>query len=848
LSVKLFSKDGQALDVNEDQVFEALSSNQYGVPADQQFAVVGPGGRAAGVNGANLLKVLKQGWRLETTEEQGQRYFRGKAQEGSLAAFGAGAARGVTLGLSDWVMTESGMVDPGYLDALREENPGLSITGEVIGGIGSVFIPGGAISKLGTGLARAGLETKTALAVAEALVPARGLATFGAKVGAGVEGLALRVLTGGADDAFKAASLSQRALAKMGALTAAGAVEGSVVGLGQVITEHALGNPETVGEALTAHIGPAAIVGGIAGGLFGGVAALGGAALQKMTKKAEQGIADFIGTEAPTIRTKTVFQALGLNPDVVSRKLGEKKTLEAVDTLLDPDLLGDGHAIVKPGAKSDEVLQRIRTASERYGQNISVLINGADEVVARMGDDAGEKLIPQGEHIAAALYLKADQLFLGKRPYKKAYDELQRVAKEFADGGPMPFVEAQAQKVAYGVAFDAKDVLKGSKLDAWRVAYHTIRDELEAATEEVYTKGGMPDMLNLLNKSRKVYRDIRDVAEMADDQWLRASESWAAEAAKRGVEFVRGLTQRMLFFGRTGAGAVKGAAMAVGMRQVFEAGAGFMRPSKIANMANDTAKLRAVQQQVEAFAKRIDDAVEGLLTAKTVRIAAPTSVRILRDHTETKNDVEAMRTMRDEMAQLTNPDVISQHVAMSLQGLEEVAPTIAVSVAATSTKAVQVIRAAMPQTTYGPTLQPDVEDMELSPGDLSEFKQVVAACFDPASVLDDAAQGICSPKAIDAVAQVYPMLLDAWRASIAERLAEKKERIPYQLRTQLSVLFSMPTDPTLESDFLLRSQLAWAQARSQPAPDQRGSPPRFTDSKIKDNTHLTSSQRLEANV
>jgi hypothetical protein len=72
---------------------------------------------------------------------------------GATKAAAAGAARGASFGLTDWLAIEEGKLLKGHeggeyvrktLEGLRDEHPSASTTGEVGGAIASMFIPGGA--------------------------------------------------------------------------------------------------------------------------------------------------------------------------------------------------------------------------------------------------------------------------------------------------------------------------------------------------------------------------------------------------------------------------------------------------------------------------------------------------------------------------------------------------------------------------------------------------------------------------------------------------------------------------------------------------------------------------------
>lgn len=146
------------------------------------------------------------------------------------AAAGAAALRGVTLGASDYLLTETGTVAPQTLSGLRAENPIASIGGEAVGGVASALIPGAPVARAGAVAAR----------------------------------IASAVPQGG-----KLAALAARAVAS--------AVEGGAVGAGQALTRYSLDEGPTDARSIARDVVGGAALGalttlGVAGA---GVAARG---------------------------------------------------------------------------------------------------------------------------------------------------------------------------------------------------------------------------------------------------------------------------------------------------------------------------------------------------------------------------------------------------------------------------------------------------------------------------------------------------------------------------------------------------------------------------------------------
>lgn len=151
-----------------------------------------------------------------------------------LKAFGAGAARGSTFGVSDIVLPKLGVTTSEALKERKEYYPGTSFAGELTGVLGSsVLAPEfGAVGLVG----KAGAATEGALA--STLAPI-------------AKGAASKILSG------------------IGSKAAGSAVEGAFYGGGQVISEAALGDSDLNAQKVATQIGISSLLGGAFGTALG---------------------------------------------------------------------------------------------------------------------------------------------------------------------------------------------------------------------------------------------------------------------------------------------------------------------------------------------------------------------------------------------------------------------------------------------------------------------------------------------------------------------------------------------------------------------------------------------------
>lgn len=284
---------------------------------------------------------------------------------GTLKAGAAGLLRGATVGLSDPFLVKSGLVKKETLKGLEETNPEASIGSELVGTIAPAFfgedagvanIPG-LISKVGRGVERGAAEI-----LPEATSTLGRMATRGAATGAGL------------------------------------GTEGAIYGLGQSISENALGDHDLVSEKTLANIGMSAALTGGFGTLAGSV--LG--AFGKDLSKAEDKIAAQRASEAfdPMSAEGAMLQSSGipakeklsLMDGIQKQKANAKEIAEAA---------GEIGAPLLPGQTSDSKL--VQDAASHLMKGPPTIPGVLAQQELKKGFDAVENVIKEtfgsGEHL-----------------------------------------------------------------------------------------------------------------------------------------------------------------------------------------------------------------------------------------------------------------------------------------------------------------------------------------------------------------------------------------------------------------------------------------------------------------
>jgi len=232
------AKTGKPEELDPIKITEGLASGTH-LPPPGQGVLINPNSELVFVPAEDVPEnVYKYGYKIPSPDDLRKigRDFTYNTDSAMLQAGLAGAARGGTFGASDYLAVKTGLTSPEHLSALKEYYPTTSTLGEIGGAVGTAFIPGGPVGLLVKG-ARAA-EAAAIGKVASAL-PAKAAANLIAKTAVETGGKAL-----------------------------GGAIEGMAFGLGQSVSEAALGDPDLNAEKVMANIGYGGLMGGALGATF----------------------------------------------------------------------------------------------------------------------------------------------------------------------------------------------------------------------------------------------------------------------------------------------------------------------------------------------------------------------------------------------------------------------------------------------------------------------------------------------------------------------------------------------------------------------------------------------------
>lgn len=240
------AQSGVPENVPHDQAQQALVSGSHNLQSGGTTNVLNPDGALVSLPNEQIPDAINSGYKLPQAsdiQEHNNETKYGEGAANSAEAFAAGAARGPSLGLSDVALTQSGLVSPETLDQLQQRHPLSSTAGEFAGILGTAGVnPVGALGRE--------VEESVASKIATSMANPE------------TSPIVAKIL---------------KSISPVAAKTLGSAVEGSVYGLGNQVTESALGDSDFNAENILHNVGYGALFGGGLGATLG----IAGKALEK---------------------------------------------------------------------------------------------------------------------------------------------------------------------------------------------------------------------------------------------------------------------------------------------------------------------------------------------------------------------------------------------------------------------------------------------------------------------------------------------------------------------------------------------------------------------------------------
>lgn len=399
----------------------------------------------------------------------------------TLKAAGLGAARSASFGTSDQLLTASKFMTPEEIKDYEEQHPIATGVGEVGGILGAVVAPEAGV--LGALSAPVKAVSRLGGAVGETLVPA----------------------------AEATSPAIQRIIAKAAQVGAGSAVEGAVYGLGQSVSEHALGDPDLNAEKVLSNVGTGAVFGGLLGGALGAaevaVPEAVTAAKKSLTKLYD--VAVGLPGEEPGILGKAYAQTSSF----VSGKPSEQ-IIEA--------LQNRAKSLVKP-EEQKELVSEFSSGLKEQHEKVNKALYDANKS-ARLSESAsylkevpGEVALPEMEKAVSQIKTAIKEMRSEPDLYPQSYPRIleqinDRVAKEVgSESSAFDVFKALDdlkgrldEEISYGTAPSGGDLRAQSTIGNIRRAIKNTLEEPEiwgeAASRQAAFNDAQSQFFNLVGK------------------------------------------------------------------------------------------------------------------------------------------------------------------------------------------------------------------------------------------------------------------------------------------------------------------------------------------------------------
>lgn len=734
------------IEVPHEQLEPLLRSGRYTPRSDAEFQFVNPNGEAITLPAGEAYKALQGGWRLETQPEIKARETQQIYGDSEFTAAAAGAARGLTFGLSDQALTKSGLVKPETLAGLQEANPISSGVGEVAGVIAPALLTDGA-SLLAAGPESAALAGRATAKYVEKKALSLGLSNTVAK------SIATKVLPAAAGSA----------------------VEGAFYGAGQLISEDALGKADFNAEALVGSIGTGALL----GGAFGGVLAAGVEALAPVGKFAKM-VAEPIVNKAKSFTDRELAASKVLDmsgPQFLKLKARRPDLVEALPETLQ-NKLG-----LKVTSSADELLSAAETLKADAGQNIGAVLKEVDSVLATRADLAtdGTALIDTIKDKLTKDYLQSYiDLGIAKtapeaRSIQKYLQELDQMKLQHALG-KMEGKNVNAEMLQKLKLFEdqrikyAKDPIKRTLMEDMLLDTRTIvKGEIDALASRIDGVGGteLAKKLRTANFDYSISSEI--IPHLEKSITKRGDRAWNGFTSAT-MDVVHDTAHKLTVLGKIEK-----------YRQTV------------------TKAVDAASNAVVTGTKIVNKL--GAPVATDILLKTPLA-RSYDDSGKSKAPADRSDAYRNIQKNLTSfqldPTALAEKVNKQTSGMYRVAPNTSGEVDRVGMAAAQFLNSKLPKRSSDAGMLAAYKPVKVpSSMELAKFERYLDATNSPMKVLKDLERGTVTREQTEALKSVYPTIFRSLQDQIMMLLPKHAATMPYSRKIQLGMLFDVPTDASL---------------------------------------------------
>lgn len=666
------------------------------------------------------------------------------------------AASSATFGISDQLLVKTGISSKEELRERRIRNKNADIAGEIAGVVVPALLTGG---------------TSAAAKGAAAGV------TAAAKTGLKAEALTASFLKKVLKEQGKS-SLAKEVLRKSIAKGAGSAVEGTFYGVGELISEEALGNASFNAENLIASAGAGAVLGGLAGGALGTVEALvpviKNGAVVSFKNKSFSNILD------PELNA---MQLAGLSPTQIAKRKSRNPTMVSHT----PEMLKEVASKKNLGAFSSnkKLFKSVNEFIEETGEGIGKTL---EEVTSSLEH---KSLLPTKSTLATKVNERLNTLASkfkdsNGKVLKGASDQLKKIEKVIAEFD---------EDLISDVALTATDLnaLKGKyqKLAKWdrkgnlaiseevnREVSRAIREQVMDIAEQAGGSLGL--------KLQKQLKDYGSAQEFSDAFGLKIDKQSTADF----LNFKDAILSSVL----VGSGAD---VLSAGILAKRIAQTDFKRRLTIL-----TSIEKANQKINSQVSKGVASFIKGKKVAKPLTYKALTTSGLAYDlskdsPTKPKTPQEGFKNLQKNLLDLADPEKAPDFFRRG--NIQDAAPQTHLASQAVLASAASFLQQKLPTSYASQGALSNLLNKPHTPStiEMSKFQRYLEAVENPLSVINNLKEGKVSRESIEAIQAVYPKLYEKIQMEVMEKIQTSPESITYPKRLQLGILLSIPTDAAL---------------------------------------------------
>lgn len=749
---------------------------------------------------------------------------------GNIAKAGAaGAARGLTLGASDAILTGIGGEDTRKaLQGLKQANPIASTVGEVGGALAPLVLSGGGAA----GAEGASLAARAGEAGSGAV---RALGA-GHRAIAGAGGLVERGVARGLE---ALGATGETALGRIGIagakMAGRGAVEGALYGAAQAANDSVLNGDDITAEKIVAGMGHGALFGGALGGVLGAGGKAVGEGLERLVPKKEalQQLAREQGLKGAGFKGSDFRKLVGR----ATGEAADARLAATADDLLNTTLETGplkGERVLQPGANVEETLSRISQAKTEAAAKLSGLKDTISEGMEAAGErpDLGKFFQRVKDEVTGPLYASKIQ---GARSQARAVErELSTLVDEHAtrlaaaagDAKAIAAIESGAVP-AQGPTFRELDAIRSDLRNVFqpkatssggmpplppksaqylekteRILADCLKDE---AAQFLAKAGENPNAYNEANRLYSSFAKLEQVGTKTANQSLGNRSLSPSDHALAATSFLGALST-----GNVGALGAMGYAAAGGLANKLLRERGNSLVATLAQRAAETDNV-------------IDTAAKALAgTGERVKAPALTTAF------EGKSIADEYQRTADRVRELAQPAFAQQHISSLIPEVAAQYPNVGMAVSQKLLGIYQALAEKLPKshTDTGTTLTPLAVKERVSPLQQRNFLNSAMGALQPEKVIADLGRGVVNRQAIEMFKQVHPLMFQQLRKQVADVVQERKTAIPFQRRIMLSTVFDFVGDSSLEpTRFTALQQMTKAMTIQDAAKEQQAIKP-----------------------